>query len=95
MVRTAALTALDEEIGADDVERVLLPDRRRRADLRRRCRSTCRCARRARRSSAPTSSTTSHARASISRLAEKSGLERTHLYRKLKQLGLGPTKKED
>ena len=32
---------------------------------------------------------------SISRLAEKSGLERTHLYRKLKQLGLGPTKKEE
>ena len=32
---------------------------------------------------------------SISRLAEKSGLERTHLYRKLKQLGLGPTKKDE
>ena len=32
---------------------------------------------------------------SMSRVAERSGLERTHLYRKLKQLGLGPTKKED
>jgi DNA-binding NtrC family response regulator len=32
---------------------------------------------------------------SMSRLAERSGLERTHLYRKLKQLGIGPAKKED
>jgi DNA-binding NtrC family response regulator len=32
---------------------------------------------------------------SMSRLAERSGLERTHLYRKLRQLGLGPAKKED
>lgn len=29
----------------------------------------------------------------ISRIAEKAGIERTHLYRKLKQLGIKPTKK--
>ncbi len=32
---------------------------------------------------------------SISRVAEKSGLERTHLYRKLKSLGIAATRKED
>ena len=32
---------------------------------------------------------------SMSRLAERSGLERTHLYRKLKQLGIGPAKKDE
>jgi two-component system, NtrC family, nitrogen regulation response regulator NtrX len=32
---------------------------------------------------------------SISRLAERAGLERTHLYRKLKQLGIGPAKKDE
>ena len=29
----------------------------------------------------------------ISRIAEKIGIERTHLYRKLKQLGIKPNKK--
>jgi transcriptional regulator of acetoin/glycerol metabolism len=29
----------------------------------------------------------------ISRIAEKAGIERTHLYRKLKQLGIKPLKK--
>jgi two-component system, NtrC family, nitrogen regulation response regulator NtrX len=33
--------------------------------------------------------------ASMSRLADRSGLERTHLYRKLKSLGIQPGKKED
>jgi DNA-binding NtrC family response regulator len=32
---------------------------------------------------------------SISRLAERIGLERTHLYRKLKQLGISPGKKDE
>ena len=31
----------------------------------------------------------------MTRLAEKTGLERTHLYRKLKDLGLRPGKKDD
>ncbi|HYG21308.1 MAG TPA: helix-turn-helix domain-containing protein, partial [Verrucomicrobiae bacterium] len=29
---------------------------------------------------------------SMTRVAEKTGLERTHLYRKLKQLGVEPSK---
>ena len=32
---------------------------------------------------------------SISRVAEKSGLERTHLYRKLKSLGVAAARKEE
>ena len=32
---------------------------------------------------------------SIARVAEKSGVERTHLYRKLKALGITPGRKED
>ena len=93
VVRTAALTALDDEIGAEDVTRALpavdgaptfaglpldLPLREAREAFER--------------------AYFEHHLAresSISRLAEKSGLERTHLYRKLKQLGLGPTKKEE
>jgi DNA-binding NtrC family response regulator len=93
VVRTAALTALDDEIGAEDVTRALpavdgaptfaglpldLPLREAREAFER--------------------AYFEHHLAresSISRLAEKSGLERTHLYRKLKQLGLGPAKKED
>lgn len=31
----------------------------------------------------------------ISRVAEKAGIERTHLYRKLKQLGIKPSKKQN
>jgi DNA-binding phage protein len=34
-------------------------------------------------------------RGSMSRVAEKSGLERTHLYRKLKALGLPVGKREE
>ena len=34
-------------------------------------------------------------RGSISRVAEKTGLERTHLYRKLKHLGLNPSRRDD
>jgi two-component system, NtrC family, nitrogen regulation response regulator NtrX len=93
VVRTAALTALEDEIAAEDVTRALpapggeptfaglpldLPLREAREAFER--------------------AYFEHHLAresSISRLAEKSGLERTHLYRKLKQLGLGPTKKED
>jgi len=32
---------------------------------------------------------------SIARVAEKSGMERTHLYRKLKQLGLNVGRRDD
>ena len=93
VVRSAALIALEDEIGAEDVLRVLLapeapptfgglsldlPLREAREAFER--------------------AYFEHHLAregSISRLAEKSGLERTHLYRKLKQLGLGPAKKEE
>jgi DNA-binding NtrC family response regulator len=93
VVRSAALTALEDEISAEDVSRVLpspeapaavaglpldLPLREAREAFER--------------------AYFEHHLAregSISRLAERSGLERTHLYRKLKQLGLGPAKKED
>jgi DNA-binding NtrC family response regulator len=93
VVRSAALAALDDEIGVEDVERVLLapeaepvvaglpldlPLREAREAFER--------------------AYFEHHLAregSISRLAERSGLERTHLYRKLKQLGIGPAKKED
>jgi DNA-binding NtrC family response regulator len=93
LVRSAALTALEEEIGAEDVLRALpqpgapaafaglpldLPLREAREAFER--------------------AYFEHHMAregSISRLAERSGLERTHLYRKLRQLGLGPAKKED
>jgi two-component system nitrogen regulation response regulator NtrX len=94
VVRTAALTALEEEISAEDVQRALpaaeasagafaglpldLPLREAREAFER-AYFEHHLAR----------------EASISRLAEKSGLERTHLYRKLKQLGLGPAKKEE
>jgi two-component system nitrogen regulation response regulator NtrX len=93
VVRSAALTALEDEISAEDVQQVLiapqpaspfaglpldLPLREAREAFER--------------------AYFEHhlgREASISRLAEKSGLERTHLYRKLKQLGLGPGKKDD
>jgi DNA-binding NtrC family response regulator len=93
VVRSAALAALDDEIGVEDVERVLLapeaepivaglpldlPLREAREAFER--------------------AYFEHHLAregSMSRLAERSGLERTHLYRKLKQLGIGPAKKDD
>jgi len=94
VVRTAALTALEEEITAEDVQRARpaaeappgafaglpldLPLREAREAFER-AYFEHHLAR----------------EASISRLAERSGLERTHLYRKLKQLGLGPAKKEE
>lgn len=94
VVRSAALTALDEEIGAEDVQQILpvmprdempwgaglldLPLREAREAFER--------------------AYFEHHLAgdvSMSRLAEKSGLERTHLYRKLKALGLHTGKKEE
>ncbi len=51
--------------------------------------STVRCARRATASRKPTSSSTlAREGGSMTRVAEKTGLERTHLYRKLRQLGV-------
>lgn len=94
VVRSAALTALDEEIRVEDVQQLLparpmekmpwgaglldLPLREAREAFER--------------------AYFEHHLAedlSMSRLAEKSGLERTHLYRKLKALGLHTGKKEE
>ena len=94
-VRNLALTALDEEIGAHDVERVLrefAPAAPAGLDL-------------------PLDKPLREAReaferayfvhhlalenGSIARVAEKCGLERTHLYRKLKQLGIPAGRRDD
>ncbi len=102
-VRSLALTALDDEIGAADVERIL-----KQYDAPMPSPSTA--------SPAPLAPTEfdqplreardaferayfAHLLAaengSMSRVAERSGMERTHLYRKLRQLGIGPSRKED
>lgn len=94
-VKNLALTALEEEIGAADVERVLaqfqpatstqvtlpleLPLREAREAFER----------------AYFEQLLSREGGSIARVAEKSGLERTHLYRKLKALGIATGKREE
>ena len=94
-VKNLALTALEEEIGAADVERVSaqfhpaaatqvplpleLPLREAREAFER----------------AYFEQLLARENGSIARVAEKSGLERTHLYRKLKALGIATGKKED
>jgi DNA-binding NtrC family response regulator len=93
VVRSAAVTAIDEEIGVADVERVLIHDREPGEfaslplDLPlREARETFERAYFEHHLARDTS---------ISRLAEKSGLERTHLYRKLKALGIATGRKEE
>jgi two-component system, NtrC family, nitrogen regulation response regulator NtrX len=94
-VKNLALTALEEEIGAADVERVAaqfhpssgaqvplpleLPLREAREAFER----------------AYFEQLLAREGGSIARVAEKSGLERTHLYRKLKALGIAAGKKEE
>jgi two-component system, NtrC family, nitrogen regulation response regulator NtrX len=94
-VRNLALTALEEEIGAVDVERVStqfhpvattqvplpleLPLREAREAFER----------------AYFEQLLTREGGSIARVAEKSGLERTHLYRKLKALGITAGKREE
>jgi DNA-binding NtrC family response regulator len=93
VVRSAALAALDDEIGVEDVERVLLAPEAEPAVAGLPLDLPLREAR-----EAFERAYFEHHLAregSMSRLAERSGLERTHLYRKLKQLGIGPAKKED
>ncbi|MCL4799195.1 MAG: sigma-54 dependent transcriptional regulator [Burkholderiales bacterium] len=91
VVKSAALAALDEEIGVADVERVLL--RPAPAGLGVSLELPLREAR-----EAFERAYFEHHLArdgSISRLAERSGLERTHLYRKLKALGINVGRKEE
>ena len=94
-VKNLALTALDEEIGTTDVERVSaqfhpaaatqvplpleLPLREAREAFER----------------AYFEQLLAREGGSIARVAEKSGLERTHLYRKLKALGIATGKREE
>jgi two-component system nitrogen regulation response regulator NtrX len=98
-VRNLALTALEEEIGAPDVERVLREFAPAAAagstlgvdvPLDRPLREAREAFERA--------YFVHHLaleNGSIARVAEKCGLERTHLYRKLKQLGIPAGRKEE
>jgi DNA-binding NtrC family response regulator len=92
VVRSSALAALGEEIDAEDVERVLVaPQEAPLAGL-----GLDLPLREAREAFERAYFEHHLAReGSISRLAERIGLERTHLYRKLKQLGISPAKKEE
>jgi two-component system nitrogen regulation response regulator NtrX len=93
-VRNLALTSLEEEIGVADAERVLPQFARRAAetDL-----SLDLPLREAREAFERTyfEHHLAQVNGSIARVAERSGLERTHLYRKLKALGILAGRKED
>jgi DNA-binding NtrC family response regulator len=93
-VRNLALTSLEEEIGVADAERVLPQFVRRaaEADL-----SLDLPLREAREAFERTyfEHHLAQVNGSIARVAERSGLERTHLYRKLKALGILAGRKED
>ncbi|MBE0612425.1 MAG: sigma-54-dependent Fis family transcriptional regulator [Burkholderiales bacterium] len=93
-VKNLALTALEEEIGAADVERVSAqfhPTNDAQVDLP--LELPLREAREAF-ERAYFEQLLAREAGSIARVAEKSGLERTHLYRKLKSLGITTGKKE-
>ena len=93
-VKNLAITALEEEVGAEDVERVLAAQGAQpgAAEL-----GLDRPYRQAREAFERVyfENLLVQERGSMSRVAEKSGLERTHLYRKLKALGLPVGKREE
>ncbi|MBI2319027.1 MAG: sigma-54-dependent Fis family transcriptional regulator [Betaproteobacteria bacterium] len=93
-VRSLALTSLEETIAAADVERVLPQYAARATELTLPLEVPLREAR-----EAFERAYFEHHLAleggSIARVAEKCGLERTHLYRKLKQLGIAPGRREE
>src|SRR5262245_47088616 len=93
-VRTLALTSLEEEIGVGDAERVLPQFARRSAEPEVSLDLPLREAREAFERTY-FEHHLAQANGSIARLAERSGLERTHLYRKLKALGILAKRKED
>lgn len=93
-VRTLALTSLEEEIGVGDAERVLPQFARRTAEADVSFDLPLREAREAFERTY-FEHHLAQANGSIARLAERSGLERTHLYRKLKALGILVRRKED
>jgi DNA-binding NtrC family response regulator len=93
-VRTLALTSLEEEIGVGDAERVLPQFARRAAEAEVAFDLPLREAREAFERTY-LEHHLAQANGSMARLAERSGLERTHLYRKLKALGILAKRKED
>ncbi|HEX5419469.1 MAG TPA: helix-turn-helix domain-containing protein, partial [Gammaproteobacteria bacterium] len=93
VVRDLALSALDEELQLEDVERVLAarsgtapPE----LELDRPYREAREAFERV-----YFENLLSSENGSMSRVAERSGLERTHLYRKLKALGLAVGRREE
>jgi DNA-binding NtrC family response regulator len=93
-VRTLALTCLEEEIGAGDAERVVPQFARRAPEAGLSLSLPLREAREAFERSY-FEHHLAQANGSIAKVAESSGLERTHLYRKLKALGILAGRKED
>jgi two-component system nitrogen regulation response regulator NtrX len=93
-VRTLALTSLEEEIGAGDAERVVPQFARRPVEAGLSLDLPLREAREAFERSY-FEHHLAQANGSIARVAQSSGLERTHLYRKLKALGIFAGRKED
>jgi DNA-binding NtrC family response regulator len=93
-VRTLALTCLEEEIGAGDAERVVPQFARRVPETGLSLNLPLREAREAFERSY-FEHHLAQANGSIAKVAESSGLERTHLYRKLKALGILAGRKED
>ncbi len=93
VVRSAAVTAMEDEIGAADVERVIAHDR----DPGEFASLPLDLPLREAREAFERAYFEHHLSrdTSISRLAETSGLERTHLYRKLKALGIGTGGRKD
>ncbi len=91
-VKNLALTALEEEVNVADVERVLAAQAPAAPDL-----ALDRPYREAREAFERVyfENLLTAASGSMSRVAEKSGLERTHLYRKLKALGLPVGRREE
>jgi len=93
-VRTLALTSLEEEIGVGDAERVLPQFARRASEAEISFDMPLREAREAFERNY-FEHHLAQANGSIARLAERSGLERTHLYRKLKALGILARRKDE
>jgi len=94
VVKNLALSALEEEIGVDDVGRVLTAEERQTAAPKLPLERPYREAREAF-ERAYFENLLAAESGSMSRVAERSGLERTHLDRKLKALGLPVGRREE
>jgi DNA-binding NtrC family response regulator len=93
-VKNLAITSLEEEVRVEDVERVLAAQSAQVSAPELGLDRPYRAAREAF-ERVYFENLLAQERGSMSRVAEKSGLERTHLYRKLKALGLPVGKRED